>query len=61
MLLEHASRTIHDRLHVGLGTALSATIKIEKYGVRWWILAATYHKVSRFAPGWGPRWPTIQF
>ena len=33
----------------------------EKYRVRGWITAATYHKVSRFAPGQGPGCPTIVY
>ena len=41
--------------------ALEAPCRLvsEKYRVRGCISAATYHKVSRFAPGRGPGWPTI--
>ena len=41
--------------------ALEAPCRLvsEKYRVRGCITAATYHKVSRFAPGRGPGWPTI--
>ena len=56
LLLEHASRTIHDRPSVG--SALSSSFR-KKYRVRGCITAATYHKISRFAPGRGPGWPTI--
>jgi hypothetical protein len=31
----------------------------DKYRVRGWYPAATYHKNSRFAPGRGAGWPTI--
>jgi hypothetical protein len=33
----------------------------EKYRVRGWYHATTYHKVSRFAPGRGAIWPTILY
>jgi hypothetical protein len=37
----------------------SCRLVSEKYKVRGWIPAATYHKVSRFAPGRGAGCPTI--